>query len=407
MDDREHGSSVPVTFVGNAKNIETEKAHKDRVQKRFAFYCLGTLCLGFALGSLLGLITGPLDSSTVYVTEEQGGPTEQLLSFAQFSLVEAAKTTLSKPRSAFTVPDSLGERAGDGMFVPRVAALRASFAFGRSQAARRPSSLIQKAVVRVPDPRALTSTEQNAWLDFSVPYGGGAARPMIAVVIDDVGNSSDKVDRLINLDAPLTLSILPYTKGAKEIARRARLNGFELLVHVPMEPDGPLDPGPNALRLDLTTDELHDRLDWSLNQFPGYVGINNHMGSRFTKNAAAMIGVMDRLKTDGLLFLDSRTSALSAGQIAARQSGATYASRDVFLDHEQNTLAILAQIQKLEEIAMVEGTAIAIAHPHDITLDILELWLETAERRGFAVAPLTAVIKRRQAADIKLASQEQ
>ncbi len=229
---------------------------------------------------------------------------------------------------------------------------------------------------------------------------------MIAIVIDDVGNSSGKVDRLISLTAPLTLSILPYVQNAKDIARRARLSGFELLVHVPMEPDGPLDPGPNALRLDPTTDELHDRLDWSLDQFPGYVGINNYMGSRFTKNAAAMIGVMDRLKADGLLFLDSRTSALSAGHIAARQSGAIYASRDIFLDHELNTLGILAQVQKLEEIAQVEGTAIAIAHPHDITLDILELWLETAERRGFAVAPLTAVIKKRQAEQIRLAAQD-
>ncbi len=139
-------------IFGNAKNIETEKAHKDRVQKRFAFYCLGTLCVGFVLGSLLGLITGPLDSSTVYVTEEQGGPTEQLLSFAQVSLVEAARSGLNKPRSSFTAPVSLGEKTGGLPFVPRVAALRASFAFALVNEAQRPTSLVQKAVVRTLTP---------------------------------------------------------------------------------------------------------------------------------------------------------------------------------------------------------------------------------------------------------------
>lgn len=404
MNHSDEGSPVPVTFVGNAKNIETEKAHKDRVQKRFAFYCVGTLAIGFVLGSLLGLITGPLDSSTVYVTEERGGPTERLLSFAQVSLVEAAKGNLNRPKSSFTAPLSLGQRSSDAPFVPRVAALRASFAFALAREAQRPASLVQKAAARVSDVRA-TDNAPNAWLDYSAPYSAGTDRPMIAIVIDDVGHSSGRVDRLLSLSAPLTLSILPYVDDAKDIARRSRLQGFELLVHVPMEPEGPFDPGPNALRLDLTTDELHERLDWSLDQFPGYVGINNHMGSRFTKNAAAMIGVMDRLKTDGLLFLDSRTSALSAGPIAARQSGAIYASRDIFLDHDLNTLGILAQVQKLEEIARVEGTAIAIGHPHDITLDILELWLQTAEHRGFSVVPLTGVIKKRQAEEIKLAAQ--
>ena len=168
MNHRKDRTPVPVTFVGNDKNIETEKAHKDRVQKRFAFYCLATLGVGFVLGSLLGLITGPVDSTTVYVAEETSGPSKQLLSFAQVSLVESAKNHLNKPRSTLTAP--VGGSAAS--IVPRMTALRASYAFETARPRNRPSPVVQKAVVRVPSGNPARAA-QNPWLDFSVPFAAG------------------------------------------------------------------------------------------------------------------------------------------------------------------------------------------------------------------------------------------
>ena len=116
-----------------------------------------------------------------------------------------------------------------------------------------------------------------------------------------------------------------------------------------------------------------------------------------------MSGVLKQLSAAGLLFLDSRTTPLSVAAQIPKQSNIRFATRDVFIDHDANPLDILAKLQRLEEIAKDQGTAIAIAHPYDVTLDILELWLESAPDRGFAIVPLTAIIKQRMAAPMRVA----
>lgn len=70
-----------------------------------------------------------------------------------------------------------------------------------------------------------------------------------------------------------------------------------------MEPiNAKFNPGPGALRAEMTAEEIKDRLDLMLGSFPGYVGINNHMGSRFTADSRAMRAVMEEVEKRGLLF---------------------------------------------------------------------------------------------------------
>src|SRR5260370_39190950 len=132
----------------------------------------------------------------------------------------------------------------------------------------------------------------------------------------------------------------------------AHAAGHELLLHVPMEPlDAHLDSGPNTLRIGLGHDELVRRLRWGLDRFSGYVGINNHMGSRFTSDAASMTPVIEELRARGLLFLDSRTAATTVGEALARRLGVPTAARNVFLDAENSAPAIAARLAGLEQVA--------------------------------------------------------
>jgi polysaccharide deacetylase 2 family uncharacterized protein YibQ len=158
-----------------------------------------------------------------------------------------------------------------------------------------------------------------------------------------------------------------------------------------------MDPGPNVLRGDLPRAELMQRLAWGLARFDGYVGINNHMGSRFTAAPEGMALVMGELKSRGLLFLDSVTASNSvAGDIAAR-SGVPYAVRDVFLDNEPDDPAsIHHQLAILEQTALERGYAIGIGHPHDGTVTALEQWIPEMQARGFALVPISAIVRHRQ-----------
>ncbi len=236
---------------------------------------------------------------------------------------------------------------------------------------------LQQAMLRIPPVPEVTTARRPAWQRFAVPVANIGTRPMIAVVLDDLGLNRPGTRRAIALPGPLTLSFMTYAQGLGRMAARARAAGHELMLHVPMEPrDASYDPGPNVLGSALPEAELGRRLDWVLARFHGFVGVNNHMGSRFTASPRGMAAVMGALKSRGLLFLDSLTSPASVGAAMARRAGVAYATRDVFLDNEWSDRAAIArQLERLEAVALERGSAIGIGHPHRATLDVLARWL--------------------------------
>ena len=224
-------------------------------------------------------------------------------------------------------------------------------------------------------------------------------RPMIAIVIDDLGMNRSGTAALNHLPAPLTLAFLPYAPKLDEQTRAGRAAGHELLVHVPMEPTGGEWPGPNALTSQLGPTELTSRLRAHLRSFRGFVGINNHMGSRITADSERMDLVMAELRKHDLLFLDSRTSPGSVAAREARRWHVPYAEWDVFLDNEIELTAVLRQLKVVEGLARRRGYAVAIGHPHDVTIEALRRWLPNLHARGFALAPISAIVARRYCAE--------
>ncbi len=239
------------------------------------------------------------------------------------------------------------------------------------------------------------------WQRFAVAIPTGPdGPPVIAVVIDDMGVALTKSWQTINLPAPLTLAYLPYAQDLAAQTEAARRAGHELIVHLSMEPDdGEEDPGPNALLISLDDGELLRRLDWSLGRFAQYVGVSNHMGSRFTANTEAMEVVLSEVKARGLLYLDSRTTSETVALRLARRAGIPAARRDVFIDNVADAEAIAAQLAALEDIARERGYAVGIGHPRAKTLEALAGWLPGLGDRGFALAPISAIAARIQAAE--------
>jgi len=252
------------------------------------------------------------------------------------------------------------------------------------------------AEVLTPPAKPVPPSQTAAWIRYAIPAPPKDARPRIAIVIDDLGLDRRRTERAISLPGPLTLSFLAYASDLPRQTEAAHRAGHELLLHVPMEPIGKLvDASPNELDVSLSPDEVLQRLRWDFGRFDGYVGINNHMGSKFTADSASMRPVMEELRRRGLLFLDSRTIGSTTGIDLARELGVPHAARDVFLDNDVSTAAISAQFAELERVAKRNGSAVAIGHPHDQTLDVLQKWLDEAPGRGFVLVPVTAIVKDR------------
>lgn len=248
-----------------------------------------------------------------------------------------------------------------------------------------------------PEPKAAPADEKTPLLAYAVPSNAAAERPVIAIVIDDMGVDRTRALRAIDLPGPLTVSLMTYADGLPGLVTQAREHVHEVMAHLPMEPLDPKEnPGPGALTIKMDDGTIQKVFAADLDSWKGYVGINNHMGSKFTRDKARMNVVMQELKNRGLLWLDSKTIAGSAGLETARAANVPYLERDVFLDDIDTAEEIKKQLGQTMALAKARGTAIAIGHPHDLTLAALKQWLPTLEANGVSLVPISEILKRRQ-----------
>jgi polysaccharide deacetylase 2 family uncharacterized protein YibQ len=239
---------------------------------------------------------------------------------------------------------------------------------------------------------------EPAWRRNALPSGPVNGQPMIAIVIDDMGLDRKRSAEVMTLPGPLTLSFMTYAEDLASQTATGRAHGDEIMLHMPMEPQARhVDPGPNALLTGLDDAELRRRVIWGLSRIDGIVGVNNHMGSKFTESQAGMTIVLEQLRARGLFFLDSRTTPHSVGLATARQMGVASVGRDIFLDNFMVEPEVARELAQTEAVARRNGVAIAIGHPHDATIAELRQWLPTAAAKGFRLVPVSAIVAHDQA----------
>jgi polysaccharide deacetylase 2 family uncharacterized protein YibQ len=197
--------------------------------------------------------------------------------------------------------------------------------------------------------------------------------PRVAIIMDDMGMSDEYLDVLLALDYPVTLSVLPGESHSVETATLAHDRGWEVMLHLPMEPLNypEVNPGENALFISMGKKEITRRLTDCIDSVPFISGVNNHMGSRFTGDEEGMSAVLAVLNRYELYFVDSRTTADTVAYTMALGMGVPVAERNVFLDNEQDVEKIEANIEKLLDLAAREGFAVGICHPYDETVTAL------------------------------------
>lgn len=199
-------------------------------------------------------------------------------------------------------------------------------------------------------------------------------RPKVAIIIDDVGWDKKIAEQFLALGVELSFSLLPHSPFQKELAELLFAKGFDIMLHLPMEPyqSAKFNPGMDALLTTMRPDAFVGQLIENLDAVSYIKGVNNHMGSKMTENADLMRLIFSVLKGRGLFFLDSLTTNKSIGHKVADQLGLRFVKRDIFLDHIVNRKFILSQVDALIEQAVAQGMAIGIAHPHEITFQTLK-----------------------------------
>jgi polysaccharide deacetylase 2 family uncharacterized protein YibQ len=215
----------------------------------------------------------------------------------------------------------------------------------------------------------------------------------VAIVIDDLGGDKDLFRDLLDLNVPVTFSILPFTPFARNVAQQAFGRGREVILHLPMEPRGypRVNPGEGALLYGMNRGELLRQLARDIEAVPHARGVSNHMGSRLMEDPDKMKIILADLKKRGLFFLDSRTTPQTVGFRVARSLGMKAAEKTLFLDHSQEENHVREKMDELGAIALSRGRAIGIGHPHPSTILALKEMLPELQARGIEIVPLSAL----------------
>jgi len=231
--------------------------------------------------------------------------------------------------------------------------------------------------------------------DAAAPAAASASRPVIAIIIDDVGENLSYGRRAIDLPGPLAYSFLPYMDYVRPLATLAHRRHKEVMLHLPMQAIDGRDIGPGGLTLDMTRHELEETVTDDLKAVPYVEGINNHMGSLLTQHPGSMLWLMREIsKRSDLFFIDSRTTDMTVAQQVANENGVPTLSRDVFLDDDLSFRAIAHQFRRLLAVARRQGWALAIGHPHPVTLAYLEKRLPRLSRDGVELVPVSYLIRK-------------
>jgi uncharacterized protein len=217
--------------------------------------------------------------------------------------------------------------------------------------------------------------------------------PLVAIIIDDIGYDRRIANQFLELDIPLTFSMLPDGPFNGSILAAAKNKSVEIMLHLPMEPNEypMVKPGPGALLASMPPDTLIAQLEHSIDQFPGLKGVNNHMGSKLSTSSEHMRQIFSVLKLRGLFYIDSRTTAETVARPSARLLQLPFAERDIFIDHLDDPAFIRSQMKRLIVRAQEQGYAIGIGHPHSNTYEILKEFIPQLNEQVSLVSASTVV----------------
>ncbi len=219
------------------------------------------------------------------------------------------------------------------------------------------------------------------------------AGPKLALIIDDIGFSRPVTQRYLDLQIPITFSILPRLPLSALLAEMIHRCGHEIMLHQPMEPlQADVDPGPGAVYLGDSGQQIKQIISDNITALPYLAGVNNHMGSRFTQSHRHVCHALTAVQCRSLYFVDSVTTRASKAFMEARRMALPTLRRDMFIDPMADAALTFKQLCRLKLRAVTRGCAIGIGHPYPETLAGLRHFLNCNAHQGIQLVYISSLL---------------
>ncbi len=228
---------------------------------------------------------------------------------------------------------------------------------------------------------------------FYTKTNNSLSQPFISIIIDDIGYSISRARYFLNLNIPITFSVLPRLTNSHNLAVEIDDKGHEIMLHQPMEPyNSHLDPGPGALYVGYESEKITGIVEKNISNIPFATGVNNHMGSRFTSCGKEISETLRVIGDKNLFFIDSLTSGRSVAYKTAKKLQMPAACRNIFLDNRLEEKYILRQLHKLQIHAKLYGHAIGIGHPFPETARAIRQFISNSKHSGLSFVHVSQIL---------------
>lgn len=227
-------------------------------------------------------------------------------------------------------------------------------------------------------------------------YSGAALQqPRVAIIIDDLGYHLEAGRRAIALPGPVAFAVLPGAPRATTLADWAHARGKEVLLHLPLQANSEDKYSePIGIDLDMNRQAVVATFATALQAVPHVVGVNGHRGSLLTRHPGHMLWLMEEIRArDDLFFVDSFTTAESVAMQIATEAGVQAVRRDVFLDPDRSPETVSRQFERMKRIAKKRGFVVAIGHPYESTLALLEKELPKLGEQGIELVTISELVR--------------
>lgn len=209
----------------------------------------------------------------------------------------------------------------------------------------------------------------NTFFDFIGydTYSEGDESPSegkLAIIIDDFGQDRSGVKEMMSIERHLTFAVMPFLTFSGADAKAAHEKGYEVIIHLPMEPEKGKASwlGPRPILSTSTDDEIFQLILDAFESVPYAAGANIHMGSKVSGDERIITSVLQVIQSKDLYFVDSRTSRKPIAKKVADEMGVSCYENNIFLDSTQSIATIKKQLEKAGNMALKKGKAIAIGH---------------------------------------------
>jgi uncharacterized protein len=253
---------------------------------------------------------------------------------------------------------------------------------------KKPSSSLPTITQDEPEPEieaAPSNADFERALELNATPFAGADRPLMGVILRDIGDKGLTVAQLKALNAPLTIAIAVDDPDASARALEYKAAGFEVIAMA-------TDDRNAKLNMAVNSDQVRDAMDVMFTVVPGAIGLLDSTQAKIQKNgriSKTVVGVF--VETGHGLITYAK--GLNSVDREARAKGVRTAKVSRSLDaNSENKSLIVRYLDRASLDAGRDGATIVLGTTAKETVAALAGWLLSSKGKSVALAPASAVL---------------